>query len=553
MESWYVLTGGPSTGKTTLIEELQKRGYPVVPEAARSFIEQELASGKTIEEIRSDGVQFQRNLFGMKVAAHEDLPVGKPVFFDRGMHDSEAYLRVQGVANDPELAEILKKITYKKVFLLDPISYIPDDVRTETPLEAEKIQTLLRQVYEEAGIEVIQVPVMPVEERISFIHLHLELASSSKKTIGIVGGGQLGRMLTEAAHTLGFSVYVLDPTPESPAGLVADRQAKGEFTNPEHVREFAQAVDLLTFEIESANAEALEQIAQKRPDDVQPLPTTLSLIRDKLAQKKLLAVNNIAVAPFREVSNVADIEAVVKEWSYPLVLKARFGAYDGRGNAVLSTKDDIPMALSKLGEKNLYIEKFVPFQKELAVVAARTRSGEMAVYPVVETIHKNNICHMVVAPAPVAPEVLEKAQELAAKVLEVFSGAGVFAVEMFLTKEGEVMVNEVAPRVHNSGHFTIEACETSQFEQHIRAIAGLPLGGTALKVPVAVMINILGERTGPADPKGVTEAQMLGAAVHIYGKKETKLERKMGHITVVGNTPEEAIEKAKHARARVTI
>ena len=286
---------------------------------------------------------------------------------------------------------------------------------------------------------------------------------AKQKIIGIVGGGQLGRMLTDAAHKLGFIVYVLDPTPESPAGLVADRQAIGHFTDKDAVLEFADAVDLLTFEIESANAEALEAIAALRPDAVQPLPQTLSIIRDKLAQKKFLAKHGISVAPFRAVESVTDIEDAVREWGYPLVLKARFGAYDGRGNALIKTVQDIATAYFKLGEKNLYLEKFVPFEKELAVVAARTRSGEIAVYDPVETIHKNHICHTVTAPAPVETVVRVKAEKLAHRVLEVFKGAGVFAIEMFVTKEGDVLVNEVAPRVHNSGHLTIEACATNQF------------------------------------------------------------------------------------------
>ncbi|HTR18848.1 MAG TPA: 5-(carboxyamino)imidazole ribonucleotide synthase [Candidatus Paceibacterota bacterium] len=362
------------------------------------------------------------------------------------------------------------------------------------------------------------------------------------KTIGIAGGGQLGRMLAEAAHVLGFKIVVLDPTPGSPAGQVADEQIVGDYKDGAMLRALAEKSDFLTYEIESVNADVLEELSTKMP--VNPSPKTLGIIKDKLTQKRFLQEHGIPVAEFSD-----DVE----HFGYPYILKARSGGFDGRGNALVEKAEALQAAQEKLKGAPAYAERVVPFEKELAIVAARTAKGEMQIFPLVETMHKNHICHMVLAPAPVSKEVAQKAHDLAQKVLASFDGAGVFAIEMFLAN-GEVLVNEVAPRVHNSGHFTIEACHASQFEQHIRAISGMPLGNSSMKVPAAVMINILGERSGTAEPRGVEEAEKIeGVKVHIYGKMETRPERKMGHLTAVADTLEEAKEKAEKARALISI
>lgn len=372
--------------------------------------------------------------------------------------------------------------------------------------------------------------------------------------LGIAGGGQLGRMLIQAAHNLDIHVTVLDPTPGSPAIQIADEHIVGNFDDPESLHALAQVVDILTFEIESVHAKTLEDIAARKGDSVHPLPHTLSIISDKFRQKEFLREAGIPVAPFFLVDSKESIEKAAMKFGYPIVLKSRHGAYDGKGNATIRSEQDIEGAVRKLAGSTWYVEQYVPFEKELAVVAARTREGEIVTYPVVETVHANHICHIVMAPAPVSDEVRKKAEDLAAKVLSVFKGAGVFGIEMFLTKDGEVLVNEIAPRVHNSGHFTIEGCETSQFEQHVRAVTGLPLGSVAMRSPAVVMINILGDRAGSADPQGVEKAVALGnVAVHIYGKAETRPERKMGHITVWADTMEEALAKAKKAREYIRI
>lgn len=365
------------------------------------------------------------------------------------------------------------------------------------------------------------------------------------KTIGIAGGGQLGRMLTDAAHVLGFQVVVLDPTPNSPAAQIADEQIVGDFRDAEKMQELASRCNVLTYEIEAVNVDALKGL-QDSGFPVHPTSETLAIIKDKFLQKQFLQQHGIPVAPFALPEEAESLR-------YPYVLKARSGGFDGRGNALVQKAEDVAGAVERLKGAPAYAEGFVRFEKELAIVAARTVRGDIKIFPLVETSHKNHICHMVLAPAPVSKDVAKKAHQLAQKVLGALDGAGVFAIEMFLTN-GELLVNEIAPRVHNSGHLTIEACRTSQFEQHIRAISGMELGEPMMKVEAAVMVNILGERSGPAEPKGVDEAEAVeGVKVHIYGKMETKPERKMGHLTAVADSLEEAKANALKARALISI
>ena len=374
-----------------------------------------------------------------------------------------------------------------------------------------------------------------------------------KKRIGIIGGGQLGRLLAEAARPLGFHVSILDPTPKSPAGRVADLQIVADYKDSVAIEKLALQINYLTFEIELADSDVLDTL-QKRGISVNPSGKTLSIIKDKFEQKKFLRARGIPVGDFIDVKDRSDIERAIEVFKYPVFLKARFDAYDGRGNALIEKPDDIESALRKLADRDLYVEQYVPFEKEIAVIAARGMDGTVMTYPVVQTIHKNNICHVVIAPAVIDNKSGEMARRLAEDVLKHFSGAGVFGIEMFLTQDGQILINEIAPRVHNSGHHTIESSITSQFEQHIRAITGMPLEDTAMKTPHAVMINILGDRNGPAKPRGVSEANALpGVSVHMYDKIETRLERKMGHVTAIGKTAEEAMELAKRARSMISI
>jgi 5-(carboxyamino)imidazole ribonucleotide synthase len=375
-----------------------------------------------------------------------------------------------------------------------------------------------------------------------------------KNRIGIVGGGQLGKMMAQEAKKMGFYVIVLDPTPHSPAGQVADEQIVAAYNDEEAILKLAEKSDYVTFEIENTNGKFLDQLEKKVSCKINPSGKSWRLFQDKLSQKKLFAKGKIPTPKFVAINNKKDIYLAIKKLKLPILLKARFDAYDGRGNAFIKTEKDIDTAWEILKGRKVYVEEYIPFVKELAIMVARSQKEEIDTYPVVETIQKNNICHYVLAPAQISPSVRKKAVDVAVKTMKLLKGAGVFGIEMFLTKDSKVLINEIAPRVHNSGHYSIEACHTSQFEQHIRAISGLPLGSTKLKVPTAVMVNILGERQGEVNVDGLEKTLSIsGVSVHIYGKSETRVERKMGHITVIDDILEKALEKATRARKYITI
>ncbi|HSX24074.1 MAG TPA: 5-(carboxyamino)imidazole ribonucleotide synthase [Candidatus Saccharimonadales bacterium] len=376
---------------------------------------------------------------------------------------------------------------------------------------------------------------------------------SSVKTIGIVGGGQLGRMLTQAAVSLGFQVAVVNPSHSSPAAQVGAEEIVGDLYDETALRQLGKISDVLTVEIEHLDADILGLIA-KSGTPVHPSPDTIRLIQDKYRQKIFLKKAGIPVAPFIEVKDLASAKKAFKQFGGKFLLKTKHGAYDGRGNALITSEKDLAAALEQFADKELYAEAYEPFKKELAVIVARSNKGDVKAYPVVETIHERNICVEVHAPADISEDEAQKATELAGRVAKDLKGAGIFAIEMFLTEDGEVLVNEIAPRVHNSGHFTIEACKTSQFEQHIRAITGMPLGSTDMKVPAAVMINILGERDGDTVVAGLEAAEKIpNTFVHIYGKSPTKIDRKMGHITSTGKTIAEAQKRARQARKAISV
>ncbi len=374
-----------------------------------------------------------------------------------------------------------------------------------------------------------------------------------KKTIGIVGGGQLARMLTEAAHKLDFKVIILDETPNSPGAQVADEQIIASYKDKEKIIELGETSDYITFEIEGTDEEAL-LLLEEKGKQVNPSGRVLKTIKDKYAQKIFLNENDIPTAESIVINGKEDCVKAGEAFGYPFLLKSRLGAYDGRGNFVVKNKEDLQTAWSKLGGAMLYTEKFVPFSMELAVVAARDTFGKIILFPVVETVHKNNICHLVRSPAQVSAKVMAQAEQVARRVLEVLGGVGVFAIEMFLTEEGQVLVNEIAPRVHNSGHHTIEAFSMSQFEAQIRCIAGLHLEDPIALSKTAVMVNILGERDGEAScttNEGINTEN--GIFVHIYGKMQVRKERKMGHITALGDDLAETEKRALEARKKIEI
>lgn len=364
------------------------------------------------------------------------------------------------------------------------------------------------------------------------------------KRIGIVGGGQLGRMISAAATKLSCSCVVLCSTPNSPAGQVAERQIVGNLHDPEKLRELAEACDVMTYEIEDIDTETLFQL-EKEGHEIHPSPAVLQTIQDKFVQKQAFATNDIATSEFVEVTDFTP-EAFA-EFGYPLVQKARRGGYDGRGVSIMKGPEDFDKHLPVPS----LLERFVKAKKEIAVLVARGKDGKTAVYPPVDMCFTDeNILDVLLAPADISQEIADKATELAVKVVDAVNGVGVFGVEMFLTEDNEVLVNEVAPRTHNSGHQTIEANVTDQFEQHLRAVAGLPLGSTEQVAPAA-MINLLSEPgfSGRTKIIGLKEAlEIPGVCVHLYGKDTTKPHRKMGHVTVVNSTLETAHKKAEQVR-----
>lgn len=368
--------------------------------------------------------------------------------------------------------------------------------------------------------------------------------------IGIIGGGQLGRMMVKAAKQLGCTCVVLDPTPGSPAGQVAGHQIVGDYHDPAKLRELAESCDVTTFDIEDIDAETLIAL-QREGRQIHPDPTVLAVIQDKLTQKQALERAGIPTAPFVPMDRPTP-EAFA-DFGYPLVQKARRGGYDGRGVAVMRRADDYP---SHLPVPSL-VERFIPAAKEIAVLAVRGRDGECRCYPPVEMCFRpgENVLDMLLAPAAIPPETAAAAEALAKRTVSALGGVGVFGIEMFLTANGALLVNEVAPRTHNSGHHTIEANMTNQFEQHLRAVVGLPLGATDQLSPAA-MINLLGAPGYRGRPviEGLAAALAIpGVRVHLYGKATTAPFRKMGHVTVLDKDLDRARDKALQVRALMRI
>ncbi len=374
----------------------------------------------------------------------------------------------------------------------------------------------------------------------------------SNPVIGIIGGGQLGKMLALEAKRMSFGVIVLDPTPDCPAASVSDEQIVADFKDLQAIENLARKCSVLTYEIELGNVEALKRL-QKNGCNINPSPETLEIIQDKFLQKTFLKEAGIPVPDFARINNLSDLKAGLDKFGYPAMLKACKDSYDGRGNILIAKPHEAESALLEFKGKDLMLEKYVPFEKEVSVMVARSTKGGIACYPLAENIHKESILHMTIAPARVEACVKKKAEEIATRTMEVLKGAGIFGIEMFVTAGGEVLVNEIAPRPHNSGHYTIEACPVSQFEQHIRAVLGLPLGDASLLSPAA-MINILGDggKEGKYKLSGMNDVMSIrGASLHIYGKHVVKKKRKMGHITVLDKCIESAIRKAEAARAAI--
>lgn len=374
--------------------------------------------------------------------------------------------------------------------------------------------------------------------------------------LGILGGGQLAQMTVQAAISLGIETVIFERTPDSPASRLTHHHITGAWDDDAALRAFANLCDVITLENEFVDAGVLARLGSLGLP-VYPSSRTLATIQDKLRQKETLSAAGVRMPAFRSIQAAEDILSAASDYDWPLVLKARRDGYDGYGNALLRGPEDIPAALEKLGVDQgrlLMVEQFIPFDKELAVMVLRGRDGEMRLYPVVETIQQNHICHVVRAPANIPQQMAQTAAALARRAVEAVEGVGVFGVELFALADGAILFNEMAPRPHNSGHYTIEACVTSQFENHIRAVLGWPLGDTTMRAPAAVMVNLLGARNGDANQNGIASALAVpGAHVHLYGKRQARIGRKMGHITVLGDSLEAAETRAIEAAAQVNL
>ena len=376
--------------------------------------------------------------------------------------------------------------------------------------------------------------------------------TSPGATVGVVGGGQLGRMLGEAGSPLGIELLVSDPTAACPASLVARDQVLGAFDDEETIYELGERADYLTFEIELADPDVLEAVEDETGTPVHPKPETLHMIQDKLRQKEALQEAGIPVPAFEAVDSPAELRDTLDELGYPAMLKAREGGYDGRGNALVESSEDVESAFEAI-QGPAMVEEFVDYDRELAVIGCKG-DGETDTFPVTETIHREEILRETVSPPRTDDETRDRAREVATDILDVMEGRGVYGIELFERADGGILLNEIAPRPHNSGHWTIEGCHTSQFEQHLRAVTGLPLGSTERREPTAVA-NILG------DVDGREEATLSGAeallatetvSLHWYGKREVYNLRKMGHLTSVGTEPETVLSFVREVRDWLT-
>jgi len=351
-----------------------------------------------------------------------------------------------------------------------------------------------------------------------------------KKRLGVIGGGQLGMMITEAAKNLSehiSEIIVLDPTENCPAAQAGAKQIVGDFKDELAILKLAERSDIITYEIESGNTDVLSKLKA----EIEPSPSTLSIIQDKLSQKTFLSENELPISQFYEITYLDNLREKINELGLPVLLKSRRDAYDGRGNFKITSLDEVEKAYRHFEGKSLMVEKFVNFKMEVSVIAIRNTKGEIATYPMVENIHEDNILKITIAPARVSDDVIRNAGEIAKKTMQVLNGAGVFGIEMFIAQNNKILINEIAPRVHNSGHHTLQSCKTSQFEQHLRAILGLDLGSTDL-VHKTVMYNILGPDGFEGKYKPV-QLKKDGVYLKMYGKNISKPYRKLGHFNVV--------------------
>ncbi len=363
--------------------------------------------------------------------------------------------------------------------------------------------------------------------------------------IGIMGSGQLGRMFAIAARRMGYGIQTFSPERDTPTGQLADREVVASYDDAEAVREFARGIDLLTFEFENIPAQSIQWAAEIC--EVRPSGTVLHICQHRLREKNFLQEAGLPLPKFMPVSNEAELRAAVEEIGTPSVLKTAAFGYDGKGQAKLGPETDLEKAWEPFEGRGAVLEQWVEFEKEISVIVARGGDGHVVSYPVCENIHRNHILDVTIVPAEVGSEVAQRARKLAETVAEKLDLVGLLAVEMFLLADGSILINELAPRPHNSGHFSFDACVTSQFEQQLRAVCGLPLGSTDLLRPVA-MANLLGDLWVDGEPDWVAAARFPDVKIHLYGKAEPRPGRKMGHLVAFGADTTEARERVCAAR-----
>jgi 5-(carboxyamino)imidazole ribonucleotide synthase len=360
-----------------------------------------------------------------------------------------------------------------------------------------------------------------------------------------MGSGQLGRMFAMAARRMGYRIHIFSPDTETPAGQFADREVTGAYEDESAVRAFAKDVDLLTFEFENIPRRTVDWCAAEC--QVRPASSILHTAQNRLREKDFLSGAGVPVAPYRAVGSEAELAAALAEIKTPAILKSAAFGYDGKGQRLVEGGGDAAQLWAERPGDELILEGAIDFEKEVSVIIARGPDGSMATFPVCENLHRNHILDITVVPARVSPEAEASAAQLARTIAGKLELVGLLAVEMFLQRNGSLLVNELAPRPHNSGHWTIEGCATSQFEQHVRAVCGLPLGSTEILQPTA-MANLLGDLWVGGEPNWAAALAVKGVHLHLYGKHQPRPRRKMGHLTAVAQTVEAAIAAVTAAR-----
>jgi 5-(carboxyamino)imidazole ribonucleotide synthase len=366
-------------------------------------------------------------------------------------------------------------------------------------------------------------------------------------TIGVMGGGQLGRMFALAARHMGYRIHVFTPDHDSPAAQVSDYVTEADFRDEKAVRDFARTVNLLTFEFENIPNETIEWCA--RECEVRPAGAILQTAQHRLREKTFLAENGFPLAPFRPIRSSAELVSAVEQIGRASILKTASWGYDGKGQQSISSRDLNDVWKTRSADE-LILERAIDFEKEISVIVARDPLGNVRAFPVAENTHRDHILDITMVPAIVSEKVAREAVKIASDIAEKLGVIGLVAVEMFLDKNGDVLVNELAPRPHNSGHWSIEGCATSQFEQHVRAVCGLPLGSVELFRPTA-MANLLGELWRTSEPRWEAALALPNVHLHLYGKHEARPRRKMGHLTATADSAEKAATVVRKAREKL--